>query len=599
LKGNVYDTAIAYQEVSSDRQKVRDFMKKQLFKIRLLPVIAFTAVVLLLVKADMYSMDIGYYPDLSINSTSSIGDFFCLIKADACFYISIWAFLTLLYILIRGQMKLKKTILYIPMAIYTVSVLMSFAFSDYKLISWYGSINRFEGTKTILCYMFMLFYTINVVEETKDAICVLIPILVTVFIANIIGISQLIGKDILFGWISKFIVEKGLNIEAEFKPGQVYQTVYNMNYVGMYLALLVPLLIWILFEGISMYKNRRAGEVGLTDNKLLAIVILAGVLLLMIVLNVYGADSSGGVIGIGAGIMAMIISVVDKKTPKIILTVFSITVFGTVLLTMYFVGEDKLVCIDYFETGENFLKTSIDGNEFTIEFDKETKEYTVIDEEGNLLEVSVERGKQGRYQIDDERFLGKLVLIPVESGGNSILCFGVYKTEFQFKMDGDEVAFINPYYNLVSLDKVESVGFKGNLSSGSGRGYIWSRTIPLIKKRLIFGSGADTFMMVFPQNDYAGKYSSDANLDTIYDKPHNMYLQMIVCTGGISCIAFIIMIIMFIIKSMKQGKEKNLPILIASGIFGFLIAGLFNDSTVCTMPLFYGLLGVGISQTES
>jgi H+/Cl- antiporter ClcA len=30
------------------------------------------------------------------------------------------------------------------------------------------------------------------------------------------------------------------------------------------------------------------------------------------------------------------------------------------------------------------------------------------------------------------------------------------------------------------------------------------------------------------------------------------------------------------------------------GICGFLVAGLFNDSTVSVMPMFYGLLGTGI-----
>jgi len=31
------------------------------------------------------------------------------------------------------------------------------------------------------------------------------------------------------------------------------------------------------------------------------------------------------------------------------------------------------------------------------------------------------------------------------------------------------------------------------------------------------------------------------------------------------------------------------------GICGFLAAGLVNDSTVSTMPMFYGLLGTGIA----
>jgi len=580
-------------------QRAKNFIIKHPVKVRLLPVIAFTAVVLLLVWANEYSMDIGYFPDLSVNSDSSLGDYFCIVKADACFYISIWAFLTLAYLLITGQLKLKKTKLYIPMAIYTVSVLASHVFSDYKLMSWYGSISRFEGTKTILCYMFMLFYTINVVDGTQDAIGVLASTLFTVFIANIIGITQLVGKDVLFSRMAQTLLGNGFSIHAEFKSGQVYQTVYNMNYVGMYLALLVPLLIWVIFKGISVYRNHLSGNVGLTDTKVLAIVIFAGVLLTLIVLNVYGADSIGGVIGICAGIMAMIISFVDRKTVKVILTVFSVSAFFATLSIMYIAGKDELVCIDYFETGENSLRASIDGNELLIEFEPKTQGYSVSDGAGKPLGVTIYQNKPGNYQVEDERFRGKFVLIPVKIDGDSILCFGLYKHEFQFKMNGDEVTFMNPYGNCVSLGKVESIGFEGRLSSGSGRGYIWSRTLPKIKEHLILGSGADTFLMVFPQNDYAGKYSSGANFNTVYDKPHNMYLQMLICTGGISCLAFIILMIMFIGEAIKQGKNNSLLLLIASGVFGFLIAGLFNDSTVCIMPIFYGLLGVGISRTVS
>jgi len=574
-------------------------MKKNSFKIRLLPVIAFTAVVLLLVKAEMYSMDVGYQLDLPVNSDSSLGDYFCLVKADACFYISIWAFLTMAFLLITGQLKLKKTKLYIPMAVYTISVLVSFAFSDYRLISWYGGIGRFEGTKTILCYMFMLFYTINAVEEIRDAVCVIVPTLVTVFLANIVGITQLLGKDILFSKVAEAIAGNGLNIEAEFQAGQVYQTVYNMNYVGMYLTLLIPLLLWVIYKGIHMYRNHKSGEVGLTEVQLLAVILGAGVLLTLIALNVYGADSLGGVIGIFAGIMAMIIAFVDKKSIKIILTVFSLTVFFALLSVMYFSGSDERVCIDYFETGKDSLRASVDGNELLIEFDEATKEYTVSDADGNLLRTSTYQGKQGCYQVDDERFLGKFILIPFEVKGTSFLTFGLYGNEFQFKMDGDEVAYLNPYYKLTSLGRFENIGFKGHLSSGSGRGYIWSRTIPMLKEHVLFGSGADTFMMVFPQNDYAGKYSSGTNLSIIYDKPHNMFLQMIICTGGISCLSFIIMIIMFMKDAMKKKEDNPLMILIVSGVFGFLIAGLFNDSTVCIMPLFYGLLGVGMGQSIS
>lgn len=558
-------------------------MKKYVFKIRLLPVIAFAAVVMLLLKVNSYSVDIPYNPDLPINADSVYCDIFCLVKADACLYISIWAFLTLLYLFITGQIKLKRTRIYIPMAIYSAFVLVSFAFSSYKSIAWYGAIDRFEGTRTILCYMFMLFYTINVVDELRDVLTIIVPVMVSVFIACIIGLTQLAGCDILVSQLDRIYASEAIRLEAEFHSGQVYQTVYNMNYVGMYLTLIIPILVFIVYEGVYFRKNK-------------TVVAASAVLIVLIALNLYGADSAGGIIGIVSTIVFMSLIFIKKRMVRALLLSLLVVGFVGTLATMYICGADTIKSIDYIVTGPANIRTSIDGNELLIEYDKATKEYSFYDADGNALVVLPFEEREGNFQIEDSRFKGKILLIPIDNEGESIFYFDAYNEEFLFRMDGDEVLYINPYLNNVPLNKVDSVFFKGHLSAGSGRGYIWSRTIPLLKKHILVGSGADTFMMEFPQNDYAGKYSASFFLTKIIDKPHNMYFQMIVCTGAISCLAFIAMLVVFIYEAFKSNDK--LKMLIAAGIFGFAIAGLFNDSTVCIMPIFYSFLGIGIGDVS-
>lgn len=139
------------------------------------------------------------------------------------------------------------------------------------------------------------------------------------------------------------------------------------------------------------------------------------------------------------------------------------------------------------------------------------------------------------------------------------------------------------------------------MTAGSGRGYIWSRTMPLLKDYLFIGSGADTYFMLFPHDDYAGKYSTMTRLDIIFDKPHSIYFQMIQGTGGVSLIAFLVIIGIYISQVIKSNREEKKPVssAIAAGVIGFLIAGMFNDSSVCTMPIFYGMLGMGIGILET
>jgi len=567
-------------------------MKKINFKFRLLPVIAFSAVVLLLLRAYSYNMDIGPFTDIPIDGKTRLGDVFCYVKSEACFIITVWAFLNLLFLVITGQLKIRKSPIYIPMAIYTVAVVISFVLSEYKVIAWYGGINRFEGTRTILCYMFMLFYIINVVESSKDALVVIVPTLVSVFIACLIGITQLVGRDVLVSQLSSMAIGNGYELQAEFWPGQVYQTVYNMNYVGMYLALFIPMLLFAFVKGVKEYRSYSNLNCKYSKNHILAIVILSGILLVVVALNLYGADSVGGVLGIGAAIVLLIVMLCDKKSVRIVIILTSLVAFVAILSYIYFIGKDTIKCIDYFVTGRDEILTSIDGNELTIRFNKDTKEYSLFDVDGKSISVKNYKNKEGNFQLDDDRFKGKFVLIPLEVEGKSILYFDAFNEEFYFLMDGEEVLYINPYLKEISLDKIDSIGFKGHLSAGSGRGYIWSRTLPLVKKHLFIGSGADTFLFEFPQNDYAGKYSAEYFLDTLIDKPHNMYLQMIVCTGGISCLAFLIMMFMFLKEAIKTGRDNYIILTLSAGVFGFLIVGIFNDSSVCTMPVFYSMLGV-------
>ena len=152
---------------------------------------------------------------------------------------------------------------------------------------------------------------------------------------------------------------------------------------------------------------------------------------------------------------------------------------------------------------------------------------------------------------------------------------------------------------------VPAIGWENNQSFGSGRGYIWSRTIPMMKDTLSLGHGADTYCIYFPQHDYVGKYNSGTFTtvrDIVVDKPHNMYMGMWIGTGGLSVLAFLSIIVLYIIQTIKIYWKKSLETFldfaglgIALGVLGFAVSGLVNDSTVSVMPMFYTLLGLGIS----
>lgn len=92
----------------------------------------------------------------------------------------------------------------------------------------------------------------------------------------------------------------------------------------------------------------------------------------------------------------------------------------------------------------------------------------------------------------------------------------------------------------MTLEESPIAGFlKGKELIGSMRGYIWSRTIPILPDYLVLGAGPDCFLYEFPQDDIWGKLYAYGTGSIVVDKPHNLYLQIFVNEGGIALLAFL------------------------------------------------------------
>jgi O-antigen ligase len=158
--------------------------------------------------------------------------------------------------------------------------------------------------------------------------------------------------------------------------------------------------------------------------------------------------------------------------------------------------------------------------------------------------------------------------------------------------------------NLYPLKKVESIGFKGYERLGSSRAYIWSRTLPLLKDTIFIGHGPDTYAMYFPQDDVIGKLKFFSNPEIIVDKPHNLYLQIAINTGIISLLALLYLWGNYIFSSFVlynnsdlSSWQNRLGIALLGAVSAYLVAGFFNDSVISVAPVFWIILGLGISLT--
>ena len=108
----------------------------------------------------------------------------------------------------------------------------------------------------------------------------------------------------------------------------------------------------------------------------------------------------------------------------------------------------------------------------------------------------------------------------------------------------------NPFKKLDRLREIPAAGFEDKLHFASRRGYIWSRTFPLLSKHLLLGSGPNTFVYEFPNDDYVGMKNVGYDGSTV-TKPHNMFMQIFVQTGLLSLLAFLALYGFYFAECMK------------------------------------------------
>ena len=140
----------------------------------------------------------------------------------------------------------------------------------------------------------------------------------------------------------------------------------------------------------------------------------------------------------------------------------------------------------------------------------------------------------------------------------------------------------------------------------NGRGYIWNRVLPLILKHPLLGSGPDTFMLTFPQNDYVAKAALGGNFfQSLITNAHSLYLQMAVQTGIPSVIFLLLFAGIYLWDSWKLfgGRktytwEEKMGKALFLGVCGYLICGLTWVSSVCTTPFFWLFVGLGIAVND-
>ncbi len=571
-----------------------------------LPIMVFIGIIFAIVRMKTYTSPLqGFY---WTNYKEAYSDFFSYYKAAFIILMATLAVLILLYRLMTQSLIIKKTKLYIPMAIYIGFVVLSWIFSDYGHFAFKGYNDRFEGSIVIISYFIMMFYIINTVYTEKSVKRILTVLGVMTFIIGLLGLSQFLDMDFFRTSFGKKMITPRYywphvdSLKFTFKNREIYQTVYNINYVSFYLAMIIPVFSMLFFYVKEMkYK------------------IALGVLNALLIINLIGSKSSGGLLGIGVAFIVGIVLLNKRllqwwKSVAVILgvAIIMIAMTANVLLPELFGTVKRATApaqapsvertfIDYMDTYENKLDVSLNGQAVTFEsdFSMAVPSITIYDTADKS--IPSKRLEDGTFIIDQEGYEDYLFRF-AKNEDKFFLQLMVDEQPFNFLLANEKMIYYNVFGNETDLDRIDTFGFEGRAKFGSGRGYIWSRALPVMFDHFIIGSGADTFIFEFPHNDYYGKYNVDWRLNLVVDKPHSMYIQYGINTGMLSLFALIALFTSYCVWSIKiyyRREYSSFFDFAGSGIFlgviGFLFAGIANDTTVSIMPMFYGLFALGIT----
>ena len=584
--------------INSTEEKIKSklYMFPLIFIIAIIPLIVFVRAIPL--KGVLYQCWTG--DKISY-------DFFSFYKSILLIVMALVSFILLVSRRWKDNFTLKINPFYFPVVVYTILVILSTLFSEFRSISTFGFIERYEGAYTIFAYMLILYISFNFITHENEVNTIIYCLLISASIVGIVGMLQYFGYDILQTFSGKLIIlPKELhklvnNIKFNFSGYSIYATMYNSNNVGSYMTLIFPLTFGNYLYSKSPLKK-----------------FIFGLLSCLMFGTWIGCRSRAGLVG---GLFAIVlISFLLRKylkynLKKFIVIIPYIIIFiimnqvsdGSLLnkvstispLIEQSFADDKNVELDNIIIINN--KASIIGKEWVLNIITKNNEVFYLDDKNEAIEVYNDKDEIVHFKNPKySDFTFKL-----KKEQDKMILYGKLRNmEMNWLIYDDKVMLIGGQQGRFT-DKIyhpERWGFKNWERFGSSRGYIWSRTIPMIKDTFILGNGPDTFSLYFPQYDLVGKLKNFGRTTILVDKPHNYYLQTAVNTGVLSLIALLTLFGMYIISSLRLYMKADLEdystrigILIFAAVCGYLIAAFFNDSVVSVAPVFWVLLGTGFS----
>ena len=571
----------------------------------ILSVIA-AGIIPLIMRTYTYDSHLSDYQWFSTDGT--VVDIFLAAKSFVIIAVGILMAIVLIYKAANYD-KLPKSRLFIVMAAYGAMVLISGLASKWKGFAFGGSYEMFESVLVVLCYLMFAYYTCAVTENRTTLLAFLKWTGIFVLVLMLIGVFQGFGADLFatkFGKVLFSGPSYWSNLDSlviRMPKGTSYSTLYNPNFFSLYLGLILPVSVASFFA----IKKRTARILSaalaacsvillFTDISITGVMclVISGIITLLVVLSrkrklfIAACSALAAVILVGI-ILSLTVSPVKSLAQRML----------TADPTPLTAGTLKDI-----ETNKNDVTLDMkDGSKCRIVFSFDNSGQLNVTAEGDDGSKYDCQWDGSAVQINDgDENLASVVPKNTEDG-TPYVAINTSGREFWFIQTEEGYRYITGAGKVVKLNNhIRTAGLFPE-DFFSNRGIIWNRTIPLLSRHILIGSGSNTFLMDYPQDNYIMKDLLIESETTSVDvKPHNLFLQQWVENGLLALIFYLVVVIGYMVQAaglIRKNDIKEPLVIISIGIFAGICAhtaaGIANDSNVCTSPVMWILLGLGFA----
>lgn len=502
----------------------------------------------------------------------------------------------------NGRERLKPVRGFYPLLAYAVLTVLSTVISPYRYFGFHGASEMYETVWVILGYCIIAFYAYQCTDSSEDVAYIMKWLTAGLAVMLAVGILQACGHDILLTDFGKMLITGSWNSEDQislvFEKGRVFLTLYNPNYVASYFALMLPVEAALLANG-----------------KTLRVRILYGV---MMAASAVCLLASGNRSGIAAFTVTAVFALVlfRRQIAKAWKFILPAAAAALGIAVVFLAGNSYLLekfarffdppvreanAISQIRTGEHDVTIVYRGEEFHVSYNIDEGEYirvSLYDGSGREISSSLDK-ETNLYTVHDSRFDGFTVK-PGRLEEKISLLVHADGLDWCFQK-GEDGAYY--YYN--KFGKWDQINCPPRIAAEllerhfEERGTIWSKTLPMLKNSLLLGTGADTFTVTYPQDDYVDKAykGTETQIDV---KPHSFYLQVATQSGIPALIAVLLFYLLYFIQSIRLYQNAvfadGLEIIGAAlllATFTYMVTAVLNDSTVAVAPVFWSMTGMG------